>query len=237
MANPNFATRAKAALNKLPAELSEEQAQASSVIGLWLDFREQERLEWHERVARQWPLIPHPRPPAGRARPTESALGEPIARTKRALRNFWRWFGDSCVVDEHGRPFAMYVAGTDLLGPLIELNGPGVGYCFGWLPSAFRNALGAADTHGGKPFVTAAYFKLVKPAILNRGELPDGRSIKDMTAAEKVAGAEFGRQFGFDGAINSFEGVFLRGAVLDSYQVKAVDNSGGFDPHNADIYA
>ena len=38
--------------------------------------------------------------------------GKPIAQTDEALRKFWRWFGDSKVVDEQGRPMLVY-HGTD----------------------------------------------------------------------------------------------------------------------------
>lgn len=44
----------------------------------------------------------------GVARPRTDSSGQPIAATDEALRNFWRWFGDSKVVDEQGRPLVVY---------------------------------------------------------------------------------------------------------------------------------
>lgn len=41
-------------------------------------------------------------------RPTTNSNGKPIAQTKEGLRNFWRWFGDSRVVDSDGRPRVVY---------------------------------------------------------------------------------------------------------------------------------
>lgn len=41
-------------------------------------------------------------------RPTTNSNGKPIAQTKEGLRNFWRWFGDSKVVDSDGRPRVVY---------------------------------------------------------------------------------------------------------------------------------
>lgn len=41
-------------------------------------------------------------------RPTTNSEGRPIARTAEGLANFWRWFGDSKVVDDQGRPLVVY---------------------------------------------------------------------------------------------------------------------------------
>ncbi len=51
----------------------------------------------------------------GKERTVYNSNGKRIAKSKEALTNFWRWFGDSKVVDERGRPhFLDYVK---------ELNG------------------------------------------------------------------------------------------------------------------
>lgn len=42
------------------------------------------------------------------ALPNENSLGQPIAQTEEALRNFWRWFQGSKVVDDKGRPLVVY---------------------------------------------------------------------------------------------------------------------------------
>lgn len=44
----------------------------------------------------------------GKVRPTTNSNGKPIAQTEEGLRNFWRWFGDSKVVDAEGRPLVVY---------------------------------------------------------------------------------------------------------------------------------
>ena len=44
----------------------------------------------------------------GVTRPTTNSNGKPIAHTEEGLRNFWRWFGDSKVVDAEGRPLVVY---------------------------------------------------------------------------------------------------------------------------------
>ena len=44
----------------------------------------------------------------GKERPTTNSNGDPIATTEQGLRNFYKWFGDSKVVDEQGRPLVVY---------------------------------------------------------------------------------------------------------------------------------
>ena len=48
----------------------------------------------------------------GVERPTKNSEGNLIGNTEESLTNFWRWFGDSKVVDEQGRPLVVY-HGTD----------------------------------------------------------------------------------------------------------------------------
>lgn len=43
----------------------------------------------------------------GVERPTRNSNGQPIAQTEEGIRNFWRWFGDSKVVDEQGLPLVV----------------------------------------------------------------------------------------------------------------------------------
>jgi len=44
----------------------------------------------------------------GKERSTLNSNGKPIAMTEEEVRNFYRWFGDSKVVDEQGRPLVVY---------------------------------------------------------------------------------------------------------------------------------
>ena len=41
-------------------------------------------------------------------KPTRNSLGKLIHPTIEGIRNFWRWFGDSKVVDSQGRPLVVY---------------------------------------------------------------------------------------------------------------------------------
>lgn len=44
----------------------------------------------------------------GVTRPRNNSEGKPIAYTTASLEAFWRWFGDSKVVDDQGRPLVVY---------------------------------------------------------------------------------------------------------------------------------
>lgn len=51
----------------------------------------------------------------GKERTVYNSNGDRIAKSKEALTNFWKWFGDSKVVDEQGRPLVVY-HGSDVSG-------------------------------------------------------------------------------------------------------------------------
>lgn len=53
-------------------------------------------------------------------RPTTNSNGQPIAASEEGLRNFWRWFGDSQVVDNEGRPRVVYHGSP--VGDLTEFD-------------------------------------------------------------------------------------------------------------------
>lgn len=44
----------------------------------------------------------------GKQRPALNSNGKPIHWSEEGIRNFWRWFGDSKVVDTEGRPLVVY---------------------------------------------------------------------------------------------------------------------------------
>ena len=44
----------------------------------------------------------------GIQRPTTNSTGKPIHSTEEGIRNFWKWFKDSKIIDESGRPLVVY---------------------------------------------------------------------------------------------------------------------------------
>ncbi len=57
----------------------------------------------------------------GVQRPAKNNEGKDIFPTEEGIRNFWRWFGDSDVVDEQGRPI-VYYHGTKFPGQIDEFK-------------------------------------------------------------------------------------------------------------------
>ena len=49
----------------------------------------------------------------GVIRPAYNSKGNPIAKSENGLFNFWRWFGDSKVVDHQGRSLVVYHGTSD----------------------------------------------------------------------------------------------------------------------------
>lgn len=49
----------------------------------------------------------------GVERPATNSRGHPIHSTREGLDSFWRWFGGSRAVDEHGRPLVVYHGTTN----------------------------------------------------------------------------------------------------------------------------
>jgi hypothetical protein len=60
----------------------------------------------------------------GVQRPTMNSNGRPIETDPEKLRNFWRWFGDSKVVDAEGKPSVVYHAS---ISPITEFKPKGYG--------------------------------------------------------------------------------------------------------------
>lgn len=69
----------------------------------------------------------------GKMKHVNNSLGQPIHPTEDGIRNFHKWFGNSKIVDQHGRPQVMY-HGTSSDVPKFDLsfavkgndaNGPG----------------------------------------------------------------------------------------------------------------
>lgn len=65
----------------------------------------------------------------GKERTVYNSNGDRIAKSKEALTNFWRWFGDSKVVDEQGRPLVVY-HGSENLFDIFEKTDVANAYFF-----------------------------------------------------------------------------------------------------------
>lgn len=74
----------------------------------------------------------------GVQRPTLNSEGRPIAATEDAVRNFWRWFGDSKVVDAQGRPLVF--AHSTNAPAFTEFRTSGLSAHFGTVEAALDRA-------------------------------------------------------------------------------------------------
>lgn len=60
----------------------------------------------------------------GVMRPTCNSAGKPIHCTEEGVANFWRWFGESKLVDDEGRPLVLY-HGTGKVFDAFEIERAG----------------------------------------------------------------------------------------------------------------
>lgn len=195
----------------------------------------------------------------GKERTVYNSNGERIAKSEPALRNFYKWFGDSKVVDEQGRPLAVYHA-TDSKFDIFEKGD--IGFHFGTKEASEQRLPGAKYTY-------PVYLKIEKPLKLSKdpyqfdesGDLPDmlneiGISVDLLSAEERFKFPddwEYGenayadminyrkaaQKAGFDGLVyvNEVEAPGSTSYVaFEPNQIKSVDNRGTFSEDDENIY-
>ena len=141
----------------------------------------------------------------GVQRPRMNSEGRPIHPSEDGIRNFWRWFGDSKVVDAEGRPLVVYhgtAADFDAFDSKKQSQDRGPGF---W----FTTDIDRAERYG--------VVKQVYLSIKNPGRMT-GRTNAAYTA-------------GHDGAKD--RGVWV--AFSPTQIKSATGNNGDFDPDNSDI--
>lgn len=153
----------------------------------------------------------------GVQRSTVNSNGQPIAQTEEGVRNFWRWFGESKVVDGQGRPQVVY-HGTDTKFTKINMRKGAQGLF--WFTSDKSKIEAGEIGAAGKGVIMELYAKVENPA--------------DWKQYNRLGLYEYGRE-GIDGAILKDADGSFDGFVLDNKQIKSVANKGQFDPANANI--
>jgi len=176
----------------------------------------------------------------GVQRPALNSNGQPIHPTLEGVRNFWRWFGDSKVVDASGRPLVVYHGSDRQVTVFDPLK---IGENFGrkpqdqgfWFSADKDQALEYASNIDGRragKVANAVYLSLKNPTIW--GDSPENRPLIGGFVKRTV-------DEGRDGVIfrNIEDGT---GIVSDQYlvftptQIKsATGNQGTFDPQNPNI--
>jgi hypothetical protein len=176
----------------------------------------------------------------GKERTVFNSNGQPIHPTLEGVRNFWRWFGDSKVVDASGKPLVVYhgtnAEFTEFRPTNIGTLGPGIYFAF-----SREAAQGWADRYkGGR--VVEVYLRAENPVEIDSTMEAFGlydRFAPDGSDKEMVLGL---RREGFDAvwaknpASTSFGDTAPEIAVYDPTQIKsATGNQGTFDPQNPNI--
>lgn len=182
----------------------------------------------------------------GVQRSTKDSTGRRLGRTEEEVRNFWAWFGDSKVVDDQGRPLAVY-HGTGKDFSVFEKMGVNDAGLWGkgfYLSASLDNANSYALRNESGASIIPAYSEIKNPLILKTGpdlvtRLPDGRDTRSLIGqnldGKKIK--EIAIDSGNDGVIQ----IRPNGAIGDIVafqptQIKsATGNRGTFDPANPDI--
>lgn len=113
----------------------------------------------------------------GVQRPTTNSNGQLIHPTEQGVRNFWRWFSDSKVVDDNGRPLVVYhgtgsdftefkVTGTGAATGNTGLYGEGA-YFSQSAEYAGKYAVNLGFGDVKNPNIIPAYLSMQNPAFMN----------------------------------------------------------------------
>ncbi len=179
----------------------------------------------------------------GKERPVYNSEGNRIAKSEKALRAFYEWFGDSKVVDDQGRPLVVY-HGTNAEFDTFENQKVGdYGKGFYFVDSKLK-ANEYAIKRGGN-ITMPMYLSIKNP-------------FKARSSSESQLRRDIGERFTNKGlpikkekiqeilSKNGYDGVVIpigeKPFGFDYYlsfepnQIKSVDNRGTFDINNPNIY-
>jgi hypothetical protein len=172
----------------------------------------------------------------GKKRSTVNSEGQPIHETEEGIKNFWKWFGDSKVVDSEGRPLVVY-HGTDTDFDQFIPKGRTASF-FGkdskgiYFTDSYNEALGHANGSitTRSNFVRPSGEPKVIPAYLKADYIHDVRDWREPKIigdnSKGKLGATLHRPFGYSG--NHY-------FVTNPSQIKSTDNSGEFSPKTGNI--
>lgn len=179
----------------------------------------------------------------GKERSTRNSEGRLIHPTLDGIQNFWKWFGDSKVVDAGGKPLIVY-HGTKHDFDTFSSDKIGTNYSVSklfYFTDAPRNADHYAEwnsTEADMPNVIPAYLRIENPLVIR-------------TRGHKSAASTVDRQIesllskisskGYDGILVRTSVSWVGGnvfAVLSPNQIKsAVGNAGTFSNHSESVVA
>lgn len=183
----------------------------------------------------------------GKERTVYNSNGERIAKSAEALRNFYKWFGNSKVVDEQGRPLVVY-HGTSSKFDVFKVGEHGGTYGTG----IYFGRKSTADNYG--IYQMPVYLKIENPFIV------EGNNYRELAPKANKAYQEYIKKDtnvdedwliydddiinwhlkdqGFDGVVDSK--YIAKGAnefvAFEPNQIKSVDNRGTYSDKTGNIY-
>lgn len=194
----------------------------------------------------------------GKERTVYNSNGDRIAKSKEALTNFWRWFGDSKVVDKKGRPLVMHHGTKTEFEEFYRSSD--IGFHFG-----SKGAARIKAGRGKQAVVYNVYLKIQNPLKFDR-DLGNWDAAKDSYLATELLNMGIITQEQFNGlrynfgSYGSSNAILLRNALKEkgfdgieypnyyedtgkiSYiafeptQIKSVDNRGTYSSDTGNIY-
>lgn len=178
----------------------------------------------------------------GVERTVYNSNGERISASKQSLTNFWRWFGDSKVVDERGRPTVVYHGGPAGIES-FDINKASADARYG-KAFYFARKKEDADFHMGirtanKGETRAYYLKIENPAYVDDRVAADTQAQAEVgpdNVAKVVERAQEIIREKHDGIVNVYRSDSVADAtefaVFDSKNVKRTDNLGTWSPED-----
>jgi Holliday junction resolvasome RuvABC DNA-binding subunit len=191
----------------------------------------------------------------GTERPATSSTNKPIYPTEEGTKNFWRWFKDSAVVDDEGRPLVVYRGVDTDYGTTARVSKEGaLGAGIYTTPSA---SFASSYAEGEAPNVMPLYVSLQKPLLLKHKGNEDPMIMALVQLGMKQDKAEamvekayeekgyIGKQVmnralsqGYDGLMQYRDGKLTEIVAFNPTQIKsAIGNVGKFDPVEPSIKA
>lgn len=194
----------------------------------------------------------------GTERSVFNSTGERIAQSEAALRNFYKWFGNSKAVDEQGRPIVVYHGSGSRFKKFKEQSN-----------TFFTDNKNVAKSYSERSIVYNVYLKIENPLVVDaKGNyfdhipLPENISEREMLGDMYSVYEKFGQVgkenpdtsadlLGFYARKKGYDGVIIKNVIdvatfleetgtdyitFDNKQIKSTKNRGTFAVDDANIY-
>ena len=158
----------------------------------------------------------------GKERTVYNSEGQRIAKSKEALENFYKWFGDSKVVDEQGRPLVVYhnsgapreVLSREYARTSIEIQGV-----------FFAPQSDPYQEYG--PYEHEVYLKIENPADWKTAYQEHGIKLGEREDSG-IKVREWLQDKGYDGVMLYEDGQLYELIAFESNQIKSTQNRGTY---------